>query len=124
MQLRKKNLPEGSLEETAKPNDGSGKPSKEIGDPDPLLTGLIDRLTLERAVGQLSSYHKIVFVLHDIQGYKHLEIAKMMNCSVGTSKGQLHRARTRLRDLLRESADSRPLISRTVSQGDECTSPY
>jgi RNA polymerase sigma-70 factor (ECF subfamily) len=43
-----------------------------------------------------------VFVLHDVQGYEHNEIAKIMGCSVGNSKSQLHKARTRLRDLLQE----------------------
>jgi RNA polymerase sigma-70 factor (ECF subfamily) len=43
-----------------------------------------------------------VFVLHDVQGYEHNEIADIMGCSVGNSKSQLHKARTRLRDLLRE----------------------
>lgn len=122
MQLRKKNLPEASLEETAKPNEEGGKPGKEICGSDSLLTGLIDRLNLERAVERLPAAHQIVFVLHDVQGYKHREIAKIMDCSVGTSKGQLHRARTRLRDLLREGVDSHPLVSRTANQGDAYTS--
>jgi RNA polymerase sigma-70 factor, ECF subfamily len=124
MRLRKKNLPRVSLEETAKPNQESGKPGKEIGGSDSHLTGLIDRLNLERAVEQLSPAHKIVFVLHDIQGYNHREIAKMMDCSVGTSKGQLHRARARLRDLLRECGDSVPLVSGTANQGGESAGTY
>jgi len=43
-----------------------------------------------------------VFVLHDVQGYEHNEIAQMMSCSIGNSKSQLHKARMRLRDLLHE----------------------
>jgi len=124
MRLRKRSLPGVSLEETAEPNQESGKPGKEIGGSDSHLTGLLDRLNLERAVEQLSPAHKIVFVLHDIQGYNHREIARIMDCSVGTSKGQLHRARRRLRDLLRECDDSVPLVSRTANQDDECACPY
>ena len=124
MRLRKRSLPGVSLEETAKPNPEGGKPGKEIGGSDSHLTGLLDRLNLERAVEQLSPAHKIVFVLHDIQGYNHREIARIMDCSVGTSKGQLHRARRRLRDLLRECDDSVPQVSRTANQDDECACPY
>lgn len=57
------------------------------------MVTVIDRLNLERAVEQLPSAFKAVFVLHDIQGYKYHEIAEMMDWSVGTSKGKLHRAR-------------------------------
>jgi len=81
-------------------------------------------VNLERAVQQLSSAQKIVFVLHDIHGYKHNEIAEMMDSSVGTSKGQLHRARARLRDLLRESLHEPPLIFGTTGRSDQCAALY
>jgi RNA polymerase sigma-70 factor (ECF subfamily) len=103
MHLRKKKLPAGPLEEMTRRDEENTGPSKEVGGPDLSLTGLFDRVNLERAVEQLPSTHKIVFVLHDIQGYKHHEIAEMMDSSVGTSKGRLHRAHTRLRELLHES---------------------
>ena len=41
------------------------------------------------------------FVLHDIQGYEHNEIAGIVGCSIGNSKSQLHNARMKLRDLLK-----------------------
>jgi hypothetical protein len=41
-----------------------------------------------------------MFVLHDIQGYAHEEIAQILGCSIGNSKSQLHKARLRLRELL------------------------
>ena len=69
------------------------------------LTGSIDRVCLEKAIGQLPAGYKLSIELHDIQGYKHTEIAKIMECSVGTSKAQLHRARKKLRELLREKFD-------------------
>jgi RNA polymerase sigma-70 factor, ECF subfamily len=116
MKLRKKHLPEASLEETTKSNEESTGHNKEVGDLDSRLTGLIDRLNLERAVEQLPSTFKTVFVLHDIQGYKHHEIAKMMDWSVGTSKGKLHRARTRLRELLQDSQHYLGLVSRQSIQ--------
>jgi RNA polymerase sigma-70 factor (ECF subfamily) len=61
---------------------------------------------LERAVEQLPPGYRTVFVLHDVQGYEHNEIADIMDCSVGNSKSQLHKARTRLRELLQEDARS------------------
>jgi RNA polymerase sigma-70 factor, ECF subfamily len=47
-----------------------------------------------------------VFLLHDVQGYEHNEIARIMECSIGNSKSQLHKARTRLREILQDAARS------------------
>jgi RNA polymerase sigma-70 factor (ECF subfamily) len=102
MRLRKKGLPETSLEEATEPDEESGTPRKDIGAPDPTLAGSIDRVNLERAIDELPPGYKQVFVLHDIQGYEHNEIAELMGCSVGNSKSQLHKARLRLRELLQE----------------------
>ena len=57
---------------------------------------------MQRSVAKLPPGYRTVFVLHDVQGYEHNEIADIMGCSVGNSKSQLHKARTRLRDLLQE----------------------
>jgi len=103
MKLRKKKLAETSIEETNDPDDESSGLRRELGAPDLLLTGSIDRVHLERAIEQLPPGYKQVFVLHDIQGFEHNEIAGMMNCSIGNSKSQLHKARMRLRELLQES---------------------
>lgn len=65
---------------------------------------VVDRIALERAVAQLPPGYRSVFVLHDVEGYEHDEIAKMMNISAGTSKSQLHKARLKLRQLLRQQA--------------------
>ena len=62
---------------------------------------LTDRIALQLAVGQLPRGCRAVFVLFAIAGYKHDEIAKLLGCSEGTSKSQLHRARTKLRRILR-----------------------
>ncbi|MGH9395642.1 MAG: RNA polymerase sigma factor [Terriglobia bacterium] len=68
---------------------------------DPRLAGSIDRIALSRAIAQLSPSSRLVFVLHDVEGYGHNEIAEIMHCAVGTSKSQLHRARLKLRESLR-----------------------
>ncbi len=56
---------------------------------------------LERAISQLPPQARMVFVLHDIEGYKHREIASLCNLAVGTSKAHLHRARKQLREVLK-----------------------
>jgi RNA polymerase sigma-70 factor (ECF subfamily) len=103
MKLRKKTLPETSLEETTDPDDESSGPRRELGGPDLLLSGSIDRVHLDRAIEQLPPGYRQVFVLHDVQGFEHNEIAKLMECSIGNSKSQLHKARMRLRELLQET---------------------
>jgi RNA polymerase sigma-70 factor (ECF subfamily) len=100
MHLRKKGLPQVSLEETLEPSSDDG-PRKDIGARDLQLSGSIDRVTLERAVENLPPGYRLVFVLHDVEGYEHNEIAGMLDCSIGNSKSQLHKARMKLRDLLK-----------------------
>jgi RNA polymerase sigma-70 factor (ECF subfamily) len=100
MHLRKKGLPQVSLEETLEPSQEDG-PRKDIGARDLTLSGSVDRVTLERAIENLPPGYRLVFVLHDVEGYEHNEIAGMLECSIGNSKSQLHKARMKLRDLLR-----------------------
>jgi RNA polymerase sigma-70 factor (ECF subfamily) len=102
MRLRKKGLPQVSLEETLEPQQEGG-PRKDIGTRDNVLAGSIDRINLERAIERLPPGYRMVFVLHDIEGYEHNEIAEMLGCSIGNSKSQLHKARMKLRDLLKTS---------------------
>jgi len=56
---------------------------------------------LERALAELPPGARAVFVLHDVEGYKHEEIAALTGVAAGTSKAQLHRARLLLREALR-----------------------
>ena len=65
---------------------------------------IVDRIALEKAVSELPPGYRTVFVLHDVEGHEHEQIAKMLGCSVGTSKSQLHKARMRLRELLQKKA--------------------
>jgi RNA polymerase sigma-70 factor (ECF subfamily) len=68
---------------------------------------IVDRIALEKAVAQLPEGYKTVFILHDVEGYEHEEVAKILGCSVGTSKSQLHKARAKLRKLLLKKANPR-----------------
>jgi RNA polymerase sigma-70 factor (ECF subfamily) len=63
--------------------------------------GLETRLDLEQAIARLPERARTVFLLHDVEGYRHEEIAEMTGTAVGTSKAQLHRARRLLREMLR-----------------------
>jgi RNA polymerase sigma-70 factor (ECF subfamily) len=100
MHLRKKGLPVISLDEAMEPAPEE-RPGRSFGAPDLTLAGTIDRLALERAIDNLPAGYRLIFVLHDIEGYEHNEIASMLDCSIGNSKSQLHKARLKLRDALR-----------------------
>jgi RNA polymerase sigma-70 factor (ECF subfamily) len=63
---------------------------------------VVDRIALDKAVSQLPPGYRSVFVLHDVEGHEHEEVARLLGCSVGTSKSQLHKARMKLRMLLRQ----------------------
>jgi RNA polymerase sigma-70 factor (ECF subfamily) len=100
MQLRKKGLPMVALDEATE-GEEEGTARKEPGAPDERLAGAIDRLQLKRAVDELPPGYRTIFVLHDVEGYEHNEIAEIVGCSIGNSKSQLHKARIKLRELLR-----------------------
>jgi len=101
MHLRKKGLPVVPLEDTIETEEES--PKKEPGAEDARLAGSVDRLELQRAVDALPPGYRTIFVLHDVEGYEHNEIAGIVGCSIGNSKSQLHKARLKLRDLLKMS---------------------
>lgn len=100
MHLRKKGLQVISLDEAMEPSPEEG-PGRSFGAPDLALAGSIDRMALERAIASLPAGYRLIFVLHDIEGYEHNEIAAMLDCSIGNSKSQLHKARLKLRDAMR-----------------------
>jgi RNA polymerase sigma-70 factor, ECF subfamily len=63
---------------------------------------MLDRVALDKALARLPPGYRAVFILHDIEGYEHEEVARMLGCAAGTSKSQLHKARVKLRQLLGE----------------------
>ena len=101
MHLRKKGLQQVSLDEVDSSQDEPVK--RDYGDYDRRLMGSVDRISLTRAIAELPPGYRTVFVLHDVEGYEHNEIAEIMKCSVGNSKSQLHKARMKLRDWLRQN---------------------
>jgi RNA polymerase sigma-70 factor (ECF subfamily) len=77
------------------------------GTENPMNMPVVDKIAIEHAIEQLPSGYRNVFVLHDVEGYEHEEVAKILGCSVGTSKSQLHKARLKLRKLLQKKAPPR-----------------
>lgn len=77
------------------------------GTANPAQMPIIERIALNAAVAQLPPGYREVFWLHDVEGYEHEEIARMRGCTIGTSKSQLHKARLKLRSLIRSEAPAR-----------------
>ena len=100
MSLRKRKIMEIPLENDGDHQEERGARLPVPSGPDPSLTGLFDRENLKRALRQMPSGYKRMLVLHDVFGYEHTEIAAVLECSVGNSKAQLHKARERMRTLL------------------------
>lgn len=96
MYFRKRNV---RLEMTTEEGDMKEVMKRAIERPHPLP--IVDRIALEQAIAQLPPGYRTVFILHDVEGYEHEEIARILDCSVGTSKSQLHKARMKLRSILR-----------------------
>jgi len=95
---RRKSPPIVSLDEPVSSESPSLR--RDVGKADPQLSGAIDRIALRRAMQELPEGCRQIFALHEVQGYQHHEIARMLDCSVGNSKSQLHKAKMKMRDLL------------------------
>ncbi|HEX8745971.1 MAG TPA: RNA polymerase sigma factor [Pyrinomonadaceae bacterium] len=89
----------------------------EPGTENPGAMPVVDRIALDSAIAQLPPGYRTTFVLHDIEGYEHEEVARIMGCSVGTSKSQLHKARMKLRGLLKRQ--SAPKLFRKLTEAFE-----
>jgi RNA polymerase sigma-70 factor, ECF subfamily len=66
---------------------------------------VLDRMELERAITQLPPSYRAAFVLHDVEGLEHHEVGDALGIAVGTSKSLVHKARARMRRLLRGPDD-------------------
>ena len=77
------------------------------GTSNPQRMRIVDKIALDNAIEQLPNGYKNVFVLHDVEGFEHEEVARILGCSVGTSKSQLHKARLKLQKLLKKKANPR-----------------
>jgi RNA polymerase sigma-70 factor (ECF subfamily) len=107
MKQRIKRLNETPLEET-RGNEGDAPMLKKLVRSDPQLSSVVDRVMLKNALRQLPRGYKKIFLLHDLLGYEHHEIAEVLGCAIGTSKSQLHKARMSLRRILQNGTSTNP----------------
>ncbi|HKB98559.1 MAG TPA: sigma-70 family RNA polymerase sigma factor [Terriglobales bacterium] len=112
---RRKSPPVLSLDEPVSSDSPSLK--REVGKDDLNLSGAIDRIALRRAIEELPGGCRQIFDLHEVEGYQHHEIAELLQCSIGNSKSQLHKAKMKMRDLLLPTR--RILRTRKASDGAE-----
>jgi RNA polymerase sigma-70 factor, ECF subfamily len=98
MHFRKKALRQISLDEPYSQDAKTVR--REYGSRDDRLVGCVDRIALARAITELPVGYRTIFLLHEVEGYEHQEIAELLNCSVGNSKSQLHKAKLRIREVL------------------------
>jgi RNA polymerase sigma-70 factor (ECF subfamily) len=96
MRLRKRVLPVVSLDQMMAdpPEEHVGR---SFGTRDLTQIGVVDRVTIQRALDTLPPGYRKFFLLHDVHGLEHREIASMERCSTGNSKSQLYKARRALR---------------------------
>jgi RNA polymerase sigma-70 factor (ECF subfamily) len=79
--------------------------------------GVADRVTLKDALRQLPRGYKKIFLLHDLLGYEHHEIARALGLASGTSKSQLHKARMRLRRIIKNGGSTNPICEQRTAEG-------
>lgn len=104
MHFRKKSPCKVSLDEPrGNPEDDKPVP-REFGVKDGRLETSVSRIALTRAISELPEGYRRIFLMHQVEGYEHHEIAKLLGCSVGNTKSQLHKAKLRIRHLLRSAS--------------------
>jgi RNA polymerase sigma-70 factor (ECF subfamily) len=104
MYFRRKSPARISLDEPIN-NAANSKPvRREYGARDGRLETCVTRVALTRAISELPEGYRVIFLLHEVEGYQHREIAKLLGCSVGTSKSQLHKAKLRIRESLKDAS--------------------
>ena len=87
---------------------------------DDRLDESVDRIMLARAITDLPPGYRTIFLLHEVEGYEHVEIARMLDFSVGNSKSQLHKAKRRIREFLGVPAARTDYLKRAWRFDPEC----
>ena len=120
MHFRKKKLRQVSLDEPYEKDAKAGdqkNASREYGRSDDRLVGIVDRIALTRAIAELPTGYRTIYLLHEVEGYEHQEIAELLKCSVGNCKSQLHKAKLRIRELLARAQKESRAASAERSSG-------
>lgn len=105
MHFRKKSLRTVSVDKPTGDEQNGSPAFREFPSTDLSLAGCVDRVALNRALAELPNGYRKIFLLHEVGGYEHREIAQFLGCSVGNSKSQLHKARQRIRELFARSGE-------------------
>jgi len=98
MHFRKNERRQVSLDQPNNQDPYAAK--RECGGPDTELSSSVDRITLARALRELPMGYRTIFLMHEVKGYDHKEIARLRRCTIGNSKSQLHKAKMKMRELL------------------------
>lgn len=122
MRFRKKALRQISLDEPSSQDAKTVR--REYGSRDERLVGCVDRIALARAINELPGGYRTIFLMHEVNGYEHQEIAELLGCSVGNSKSQLHKAKLRIRELLGTAAKKNTRTSRAASASAKATAAF
>jgi len=120
MHLRKRVLAVVSLDHLMEsvPEERAGR---SFGTRDLTQAGVVDRLAIERALATMAPGYRSIFLLHDVHGFDHFEIASMLECSCGNTKSQLHKARRVLRSAL--STELASGVKRSAYRGKDSPGP-
>lgn len=122
MHLRKRALTLVSLDHLME-NVPEERAGRSFGTRDLSQAGVVDRLTIDHAVAAMAPGYRSVFLLHDVHGYDHGEIASILKCTCGNTKSQLHKARRALRGALAAEAVSTSGGSTCHVKGSSMPSP-
>ncbi len=97
---RRKTTPTENVDAELAYDEGEPLEGERFHAEDRRLQHAVERIELEQAINSLPPGYRIMFVLHDIEGFEHSEIAAILGCTPGNTKSQLFKARRRLRELL------------------------
>ena len=114
MHFRRKTPCRISLDEPIRGQDDAKGTRREYGTRDGRLDSAVTRVALTRAISELPEGYRAIFLLHEVDGYQHREIAALLGCSVGNSKSQLHKAKLRIRDFLTQNAQTQSVSPRVA----------
>jgi RNA polymerase sigma-70 factor (ECF subfamily) len=106
MHFRRKTPCRISLDEPIRNHDDAKSARREYGTRDGRLDSAVTRVALTRAISELPEGYRAIFLLHEVEGYQHREIARLLGCSVGNSKSQLHKAKLKIREFLSQMPQS------------------
>ena len=108
MDIRSRNSKRYSLIPIESSNEEDDSLYEQLGREDDGLRSSLDRITIIDAMESLPPGYRMVFLLHDVHGYEHQEIAEILSCSVGNCKSQLHKARLKMRRLIESQSQDTP----------------